>query len=200
MHAKDSNIFVNNAQLATILDCSTSLIYSGIIIPKDEGTNENLIDLNSFVIKHDNKNSCAFHKKRFSNRLFVDYKECDYIFAKDVREILDISYYELKKLRDTKKITYVYKTSTLCLYEVNSLKKLHPSKSKKIFKVKKEFFTVLEVLEILDKTKHNISRKTLYRYIQKGLIPNIHFGTNYRIPILEFNNFLNNLNKEEANN
>lgn len=184
-------MYVTNSQLSIILDCSLSMVYRVF-------NSKNKLDLDYMVKLYDNKNSCHFYKKRFSNRLLVDFRNLEYLNANDVKHILNISYYKLQKLRQEKKIDYVQTSPTRYLYSSNSIDKLLYKKNYKVFRAKKEFFTVQEAFEIIKEKEMKISKKTLYRYIENGIIPSIYFGKTYRIPILEFNEYIkkNNKNRE----
>lgn len=172
-------MLVNHSQLATILNCSKSMIYNSVQQDKKN------IDIDKFI-ESCNFSNFIFVGKKFSDRLLVDFKDFTYIEAKIVMKLLNIDYYELKKLRETNLINYKKLTQTQTLYKVNSIIENFPQTNLKVPLIRKEFYSIKEIQEILKEKNVNISNRTLYRYIEDNKIPHIIVGKTYRIPIIEF--------------
>lgn len=173
-------MLVNHSQLATIVNCSKSMIYQSIDTKKKE------IDIDKFIDLC-NHSHFIFVGKNFSDRLKIDFKKFAYIEAKTVIELLGIDYYELKKLRDNNLVEYRKITQTQTLYKVSSLIENFPSATLKVPYIQKQFYTLKEAQHLLLNQGCSISLRTLYRYLENDKIPFIKIGTAYRIPIIEFN-------------
>lgn len=173
-------MFVNHSQLAIILNCSKSMIYN--LIQEDKKN----IDIDIFI-ESCNRSKFILVGKRFSDRLLVNLKDFSYVEAKVVMQLLNINYYELKKLRENKIIDYKKLTQTQSLYNVNSIIKNFPQVNMKVPLISKQFYSIKEIQELLKTKNVDISIRTLYRYIDNKKIPYILIGNTYRIPIIEFN-------------
>lgn len=171
-------MYVNHSELAIIIDCSKNVVYN-------QFNYNDLINLDIFIDKH--KGNLKLCTKKFSNRLLKNKK---YLTAKDINRILGLTYYDLQKLRLNKKIKYKKIYAKCYLYDIDSLKILYPKYNFKTFIPTKEFYKVSEAYQILKFNNLNFSLRTLYRYLEEKKIPCILFGKNYRIPILEFENYI----------
>jgi predicted transcriptional regulator len=186
-------------QLAEILDVGKFSLYTRLNYLKetDGGLQRDYqIDIDEFLSQQKvNDFLFEFEEKgtSFSEQLKA-YNFSEFISVDEVKNILDINNYELRKLRVSGDIDFKKVSAKRFLYETNSvLKYAYQVKNKaKLpyrFKYSKQFYSPTEIQEILnEKYGIIISRKTLYRYIYTyNVVPCIKVSGNLRIPILEFN-------------
>lgn len=193
---------INMSQLANILDASKFALYTSlkndIKKPGNELREEYKIDIDSFLIAH-KVNSFSFDYEpngSFSERLKT-YNYPEYISAAVAKELLKVNDYQLRKLRINQEIKGICVKKTRYEYETNSILKkvieigLSSEMPKYHYRFSKQFYSPVEVIDILKKNGINISLKTLYRYIyQYKKIPCIKVSGILRIPILELEKYV----------
>lgn len=175
---------------------------------------EYIIDIDKFLNEHKIYNFKFQNEtadKSFLDRMLVkkiininDYPE--YISTNLVKEAIDITNYELQKLRQKNLIKYkiienakypvgssgrnqyLYDKNSIIEYYKNNNIKLTPI-CKTNYNISKQFYTIKEIQEyLLNKYNTEVSISTIYRRIaQSNEIPAIKLATMIRIPILEFN-------------
>lgn len=185
---------INMSQLASILDVGKFTLYPRLNYLRDTENalqRDYQIDIDEFLSEH-KVNTFEFLDSSFVERLKV-YSFPAFIAVDDVKSILGVDNYELRKLRVSGSVVYKSVSAKRYLYDTNSVLKYASvalKKERPPYRImySKQFFSPTDVQNEL-KEQHGItlSRKTLYRYIYDyNIIPCIKVSGNLRIPILEF--------------